>query len=199
MKLNLETLAAVTAIIVSVAALFVAWDQSQVMRAQQHASVWPIVDVDMTIDADESSLYIALEAVNLGVGPALLKSSSLSINGQAIETFEEFDNLALVPELQGTRRIFSSPLRGIMGAGQSKTILRISWEQTEENKAAFVKLASKYIGDDAADIDVGVCYCSVFDKCWSFNEDSNSEPTLVEHCPTMEQDPIEKLMRSINT
>jgi len=41
-----EMLIAICAVLTSVIALFVAWDQGRVMRAQQHGSVYPVLQVD---------------------------------------------------------------------------------------------------------------------------------------------------------
>jgi hypothetical protein len=40
-----EMLIAICAVLTSVIALFVAWDQGRVMRAQQHGSVYPVVQM----------------------------------------------------------------------------------------------------------------------------------------------------------
>ena len=43
---NHQTLTGIGAMLVGIAALFVAWDQGRVMRAQQHGAVFPVLQVD---------------------------------------------------------------------------------------------------------------------------------------------------------
>lgn len=197
-RLNPELFAAAAAMIVSIAALFVAWDQSQVMRAQQHASVWPVLQSDVTIDSDENGYFVAFDIHNLGVGPALIKYAELRVNGQAMVDFETFDRLVLVEELTSGRTIRSSSMSGIIGANQSRSVLKISWPIDDVTTKAFSQLATKYSEVDSPNISLVMCYCSVFDKCWYANEDTSIAPHETDSCPDMQNDPIRNLIESLN-
>ena len=61
LKSNLQSLGSVAAITVSVVALYVAWDQSRVMRAQQHADVWPALQIGTQYVTMDEYLTIELE------------------------------------------------------------------------------------------------------------------------------------------
>ena len=197
MKINLEAIGAATAITVSIAALFIAWDQSQVMRAQQHASVWPMLYGVVTIDNGENEHFLSLDVQNVGVGPALIRYADITINGKSVATFDEFDKKVLAPLENQSRSIRASSLSGLVGAGQSRNALRISWQMSEQTSPKFSEMAMSFIGDDSIDVDMEICYCSVFDKCWMANDDQVASPEPVDACPAMKDDPVSRLMDSL--
>ena len=198
MKINLEVTAATTAIIVSIAALFVAWDQSQVMRAQQHAAVWPMINATVTLDNSEDEHFLSLDIQNVGVGPALIKHSEVRVNGTPIKTFEQFDQRVLGPISNQNRTIQASSLSGILGNGEKRAALKISWQKNEQTSSKFAEITMSFLVEDGTDINMEICYCSVFDKCWMTNNVQIAEPHPVEECPEMVVDPIERMMSSLN-
>jgi len=195
---NTETIAALTAIIVSIAALFIAFDQSMVMRAQQHASVWPMVSTTVTLASDEQNYFISIDTKNVGVGPALLNQASFNAQDKPLTDFAELDELLLTSEFEGSRQIQSSSLSGVLGAGETRVVLRIDWPVTDKNTSVFRKLAMRFMGENAIDLDVNLCYCSVFERCWKTQGQSNTLSTSVDYCPAQEVDPIETLMGSLS-
>ncbi|MFC3092731.1 hypothetical protein DRW07_00755 [Alteromonas sediminis] len=196
---NLETIAALTAIVVSIAALFIAWDQSQVMRAQQHASVWPMVDTRVSIAKDDKAYFLSIDIKNVGVGPALLNQATFTAQDKPLLTFEQLDEFLLESQFEGNRQIHSSSLSGVLGAGEARVVLKVSWPITDKNTEAFRQLASNFMGDSAVDLDINLCYCSVFDKCWRTQDERSSPSAFVGYCPVQETDPIETLMGSLSS
>ena len=43
---KVEMLIAICAVLTSAIAVFIAWDQGRVMRAQQHGAVYPVIQID---------------------------------------------------------------------------------------------------------------------------------------------------------
>ena len=199
MKINLEVTAATSAIIVSIAALFVAWDQSQVMRAQQHAAVWPMLNATVSLDNAEDTHFLSLDIRNVGVGPALIKYSEVEVNGKPVSTFDNFDQQVLAPLRNQSRSIRASSLSGMLGAGENRNALQISWQMSEETSPKFAEVTMSFLGGNSVEINMEICYCSVFDRCWQTNNEQSADPHPVEECPKMEMDPIERLMSSLNT
>lgn len=180
--LNFETVGSIVAMIVGVSALFVAWDQAQVMRAQKHASVWPIVSSDFVISGDENSRTLEFVVENAGVGPALVESISLKLNGAAAHRWRELEETLFGAEITGSMAFNGNDLEGaVLAAGESVTVMKGTWSAGEETDAAFQALAARYLEGGAPDVVLEVCYCSVFDRCWQSRDQARSAD--VKTCP----------------
>jgi hypothetical protein len=118
MRLNFETFGAIGAIIVSVAALFVAWDQAVVMRRQQHASVWPFATADVNINQDETGNYMEIMLENPGVGPAIIRSGTIMVDGAPVHRLRELVTTMLPEGLRSEIQVNGESAIGILGAGE---------------------------------------------------------------------------------
>lgn len=196
LHLNFETVASVCAIITSIIALFVAWDQSVVMRAQQHASVLPIVNSDVTINQSEAQNYIEFVVKNVGVGPAMIRDTKLFINEQPIEQFATFQELLFVGSMNKAISINFASFNGVLGAGESRNALKMWWPRSEISDADFVAMAERFV---ATDIHIAVeqCYCSVFEKCFVSKSSDTLGPVAVQHCETDNMDPVQLIKLSM--
>ena len=184
-RLRFETVGSITAIIVGVAALYVSWDQARVMRAQQHASVLPAIQIDgfQTRDGDMAS--IGLRIRNAGVGPAIISSVSLTRLGQPSEDIAPI--IELLPEgfdLSWTTMI----VRGV-AAGETVEAISFHWPAgalSSEQGAA--------LGAEWTSWDVSVCYCSVFERCWiAETRGVGAGAHSVRACPAPDYDLFERI------
>lgn len=182
-QLNFETVGSIAAIVIGACALFVAWDQAQVMRKQQHASVWPILSVDFSVDEDEAGLFVELNVANVGVGPAVIESAALLIDGEPVTRWVDFEErLFRGDDPTGTINFNSSDFEtSVLGPGEQETALRASWGKTDANISAFRTLALSYVSGEGADVRLDICYCSVFDRC--FQSTAGKRPEPVSRCP----------------
>ncbi len=80
-----EMLIAVCAVITSAIAVFIAWDQGRVMRAQQHGAVYPVVQVEGFVSSDQDFASMGIRLSNSGVGPALIERVSVLKGGEPLE------------------------------------------------------------------------------------------------------------------
>ncbi len=90
---NVELLLGISAILLSLAALVVsvfqtnlAREQTRIARQQQHASVWPHVQVRYGQNQDEFTWYL----LNNGVGPAIIQSIGLVHQGKSYPSHYAF-------------------------------------------------------------------------------------------------------------
>ncbi|MBD0254365.1 MAG: hypothetical protein ICV83_01495 [Cytophagales bacterium] len=90
---NVELLLGISAILLSLAALVVsifqtnlAREQTRIARQQQHASVWPHVQVRYGQKHDEFTWYL----LNNGVGPAIIHSIGLTYQGKSYPSHYAF-------------------------------------------------------------------------------------------------------------
>src|SRR5690349_4779433 len=100
-----EYLVAATALVVSLSTLGVYIYQAKVMREQQHISVWPCMEWNVT-NAGE----FHISAQNKGVGPAIVRKVELSLDGRPLKNNRELITAVLGPDW--TLSFFNSSLEG---------------------------------------------------------------------------------------
>ena len=170
---KVEFLVAVCALVSSIIAIWVAWDQSRVMRAQQDGMVYPVLQVDGFVSRRDESVAIGIRLENSGVGPALIESLSASANGQPITSLEPYRGT--LPE--GYQISWTGIVGGAVAPGKQVDPLRLDWRPDEITDAELTAVTLAW-----SEVDLEVCYCSVFQKCWltSMNQ-SRALPT--KSCP----------------
>ncbi|MEM6538046.1 MAG: hypothetical protein AAF668_09995 [Pseudomonadota bacterium] len=199
LSLSFETVGSIVAMIVGLSALFVAWDQAQIMRKQQHASVIPIVNVDggFTVRPDANIMRLGIQ--NDGIGPALVASASLLVDGKEIEDWGDFVDRFLPPTLSsGYTTSFDTSI-GVLAPGESTASIDVFWPRNETIDAAFRDFQTqvfKSVGDQTNFV---VCYCSVFDRCWRTNGVGASKPIEVDHCDDEGDDVISRFLISVQS
>lgn len=186
--LNFEVVGSICAMLLSIVAVFIAWQQSVLMEEQNHASVWPIVDIEITLDRNEQANFLAIEMRNVGVGPAMVRAATLTINGEVATDFTPFEKHILKPTMpEGTLGIEASSFIDVVGAGETKNVLKFNWPRSEEYDAAFMKMAGLFVANPDL-MDVEICYCSVFERCWQTVDDVTLSAMQVEACQIQKRD-----------
>ncbi len=182
MRLSFETFGAIGAIVVSIAALFVAYDQAVVMRQQQHAAVWPIMSLDVSINQDDSSNMVGISTSNAGVGPAIVYSAIPTVDGEPIATWGQLSELLFEEETGVPFRIGTSSVVGVVAVGEDVEALAISWDRSEEGDALLLSLVERMVGGTLGQLSMEICYCSVFDRCWVAGLMDQTYPDQVNSC-----------------
>jgi len=166
--LNFETFGSIGAIIVSVAALYIAWDQAVVMRQEQHAGAWPYAHMEVNFNGDGEYDYIELMLSNPGVGPAIVREAHLLAGEERVDNLWSLvhgtfpDNLLETIEFGGAESAL-----GVLAVGEERQILRINWPRDEEEGGqAYGEYLTDAISGEASIIGLEVCYCSVYGRCW---------------------------------
>ncbi|NBB93132.1 MAG: hypothetical protein GVY32_08195 [Gammaproteobacteria bacterium] len=168
---HFETVGSITAIVVGVAALFVSFDQSRVMREEIRASIWPALQVDGFASLEDEVLAIGLNVENAGVGPALIQRVTIRHEGTLVNDLDEL--LALMPPDADVSRM---TLTGrVLAAGASARAFELRYPAQETDDALDV------LGGLLAGWSTEVCYCSTLDQCWVAGSDRSS-PSMVERC-----------------
>lgn len=153
-KVEKQWIVAIAAVVVSVLTLFVYFYQARVMMKQQHISVWPYLEWTTTL-SDEQGFYLSVQ--NKGIGPAIVKSTDLRLDDKPLEA------RAMLKELLGTKAdslwIFGSVIDyRVIAPGEE---IRLFHVKDNEN----VKVPD--LMNDLKRIYYTVCYCSVYDDCWT--------------------------------
>ncbi len=173
-----QTILSVAGVFTGAVALYAALNESQAVRQQTAASVWPYVQfmINDTSKAGEASFMLSLD--NVGVGPARMRSMQMTLNGEAVRDWQSLTNALLAEGAElGVEYGKSSVSRRVLGPGESVVAF-----QTQHNELALKMQDAVYSG--AAEI--SYCYCSIFDDCWmtSSTRPAGEEPIEpVDSCP----------------
>ena len=176
---NYQGVTAVGAIMISVIALFVAWDQARVMRAQQHGDVWPALVVDNFQTRDTEQFVVGLQVRNSGVGPAVIESASIYRDGELQDNLSAIH--AAYPGRGGAE--YTSMVGRIMAPGDEVMPLVVRWDATEDSSSEFQTLMTEW-----SHWEMTFCYCSVYDQCWMASVLSETRPQRVDRCERQEND-----------
>lgn len=176
---KLQTVIAAAGIVTAVIALYAALNESDAVRKQQEASVWPMVQISVAdFDPDTKERILVIEARNAGIGPARIEAFRFRLGGVAQKNFD-----AAVMGLAGSyRSVVKSYVNGrVISPGEEVVLMSASGE---EAAAATEKL---YDPANPVSMDWSVCYCSVFDSCWEAHGVHGGArveaPVAVRKCP----------------
>lgn len=183
LKDNHTAITSLAAILISAIALFVAWDQSRVMRAQQHADVWPAVQVETQMSTEAGEHIFLVGMTNDGIGPALVTRVDATFAEQSLANWEEIG--ALRPDGLPRPDMWTGGSQGaILAPGETVILAQITWPASEERWP----LIREYQTDFFA-LTVEACYCSVYGRCWTARrEGRTTHPEPVERCEAPDPD-----------
>jgi len=181
---NHQALTAVGAMLVGVAALFVAWDQARVMRAQQHGAVYPVVQVDGFVSNTPTTAAMGIRVANNGVGPALIRSVQVNYLGEPRQDLDPYR--AVLPS--GYELSWAGLTGRALAPGETVEPIRFSWSR-EDVSGAQMRAAA----DEWDNWTLTICYCSVFDRCWLSSALGGAAAEPVAQCEATGEDVFEQL------
>ncbi|MBV8298459.1 MAG: hypothetical protein JO083_02700 [Candidatus Eremiobacteraeota bacterium] len=165
---RLDVLIAVCALLISSLAAAASWWQSRIVATQLSSQVWPYVSISQTIGPKA----LEVDVSNDGVGPAIMRSVVLTVDGKPHATFVEAMH-SLLPAGPPAHGSFSSiGIGSVIKVGGSVTLLRV------ENLPFIRALLPQ-----SNRIDLRLCYCSILGDCWSRGMRGDTEPVRTRACP----------------
>jgi hypothetical protein len=171
-----QTLLSLAGVFTGGVALYAALGESEAVRQQTAATVWPYVQVIINDHISGDDAHLSLEVNNVGVGPARLRSIQLKVDDRVYKNWEEILTQLMGAEAENIQYGRSS-LQGRVLA-PAETLMFFS----TDNRQVVLAMQSKiYSGA----VDLSYCYCSIFDECWLMRNqrDADPEPVRVEQCP----------------
>jgi hypothetical protein len=172
-----EMLIALSAVVIGACALVVSFVQVRIMRAEQHAAVWPRLHISQS-HAQGNNLGISL--VNPGIGPAIIGHIRMSIDGVPQTTWRAVLE-ALAPGRAPRDLAIGTISNRIVPAGNQVVALHTADPVLADALAAALGKLS-----------MEVCYCSVYRECWTvaaqFAGKAASLPRAVPTCPPARAD-----------
>lgn len=167
-----EMIVAFAALIVSVFAVFVGAYSAYTDRTYARASVWPNLFIEEVSSVSDDSSAYTIKLNSTGIGPAILKHASLVHADKNISNYMEL-RAPYNKELQNT--LWSQTILKTRVIPDSSSVL--VFQLRDENKEAVEKFRV-----DMKDMNLTVCYCSVYEECWQV--DKQNHPEAVEVCPS---------------
>ena len=172
----LQTLLAVIGIVTGSIALYAGLTEADASRKQQEAAVWPMLQMAITdYDTRKQEAIFQVSARNAGIGPARIAAFRVAVDGVAQSDWDEtFTSLAGSHE-NVLRTYFSGR---VISAGEDVDLVLA--------RGDVARTALKKIYDGESRLEWDVCYCSVFDKCWTSSNKGSTwlkPATAVEECP----------------
>lgn len=168
-----QTVLSVVGVFIAVLALYAALNESQAVRQQTAAAVWPFVQMSVADYDTGDTAGFALSFSNAGVGPALVRSVRLVIDGQPMRDWAH-----VIDHLGGTldeRVGRTSVSERVISPDRSIDLITVTAPE----------LARQFqsIMDDPHSA-ITYCYCSIFDDCWLADSRSPAlNPEPVSMCP----------------
>ena len=173
-----QTVLALVGIFIGSVALYAALSESEAVRKQTEASVWPRLDILTIYYGLQGEERINIVARNRGIGPAVIESVLVTVDDKPAESWAEV-----------IRAVSSGDDFGISNWTIDRTVI------SPEEDITMLSLEEKYSSPEqtralrdafASDrVVVEVCYCSVFDSCWR-TRSNNLAPQEVEACKSGE-------------
>ena len=143
-------LVALSAVVIGVSALVVSVIQVQIMRQEQHASVWP----RLAITNSYNERGLSLQVVNPGIGPAIVRHVRVTVDDTVRQTWPEVLR-SLIPDQRPPSTYQSYINDRIIPPGEEVTTLGVPpGEAADSAHNQLERLAFE------------ICYCSVYDRCW---------------------------------
>jgi hypothetical protein len=185
---RLDFFMAIAAVVISAVTAAALIYQTHVIGDEFAAAIWPYLSVGTTYNASGETIEVS----NDGVGPALVRSAQLSVDGRKVRAWNDYlDAIERDPELRGlfmrakaaveagstanaTITMSSISPSSTLRPGESRTLLKISLPFTVP-LGAMAKHA----------VALDFCYCSLNGSCWTLHAipgQISPDPAPVSHC-----------------
>ncbi len=168
-----QTVLSVAGVFIAVVALYAALTESEAVRQQTAAAVWPFVQLTISDSDTGDAASFSISLTNVGVGPARMRTVRLEVGGEPMRNWEH-----VITRLGGTlspavSRTYSS--NRVLSPGE-----RVQMVGTTDTDLARRLMAT--VADPGTSI--SYCYCSIFDDCWLTDSTKDLQtPEPVEQCP----------------
>lgn len=180
----LDKVVPLSALLISIVSIGIAFHHGEVMQAlvQQNerlvqANSLPYVELDHSSATSDGTPRPSLLATNSGVGPAEIRSVSVTVDGRQVADLRALLD-ACCGGMGDVPIASSSLLNRMLQSGQA-----ISYVAAIGPSAATPAAKALMAANKSERIVTTVCYCSVFDECWVNSSRRMSRPKRVAACP----------------
>ena len=173
-----QTVLSVVGVFIAVIALYAALSESEAVRQQTAASVWPMVQMTIADHFSDNHAEFMLSLTNAGVGPARMQSMRVRVNGTAIDSWHD-----------SLRKLGFEDINRIGQNFVGQRVL-VPGETVHMMTTTDRELVPVFLGALAnPETSIVYCYCSIFDACWLVDSNKNlHKPEEVDACPDFGKD-----------
>lgn len=141
-------------------------EQQMIMQSQQKTSVFPYLVQDLRYSFGDGGEFI-YEIENKGIGPAKIKSATLTLNKKPVNSLVEIKNELdeIFPEEADYGLSLSSPNGFFISPKEKIVAIKITYKKFKNSMDLIRNLTFKY----------DIIYCSIFDDCWDINADNKED------------------------
>ncbi|MEM6963530.1 MAG: hypothetical protein AAF573_02110 [Bacteroidota bacterium] len=139
--------------------------QQEIMRNQQKASVLPYLVPHQNYAFSTNGNKFTYTFENKGIGPGRITRARLKINDQKVSTYSEVlkQLKVILPAEVDFGLSFKNPENYFISAKEEITALEINFPRFENDYQVVHDL----------DLDFEICFCSIYDDCWSLLREEN--------------------------
>ncbi|MEO9970627.1 MAG: hypothetical protein ABJG15_12575 [Hyphomonadaceae bacterium] len=189
-RIDVGLMTGILALVLSFVGIITALATYQLEERTQKALVLPIVDIDLgylsKIDpaTDTTRSYFEVSLNNVGAGLAHIQSVTPRIKGEPATDYEAFDLSIMTGRMRSWATLTDAPATGFVRAGEHVTPLSYRIGGSSGDLQAYL---NGQWGTPMEGVDVDVCYCSVFDDCWTVSFLDRKQPKPVRSCGISDQ------------
>ncbi len=150
----------------------------------QKARVLPIIDIDMGYlkrpnAKGEMRDYFEVTLNNVGAGIAHLQRVTPVQNGNPVTDYQAFEDAVMTRRMRSWAKLTEKPAAGFLRAGDSLTPVSYNMGMPGSELTAYLR---GEWGAPMDGLDVQVCYCSIFEDCWTVSYLDRKLPQAVKDC-----------------
>ncbi|MEO1657260.1 MAG: hypothetical protein AAFR65_06015 [Pseudomonadota bacterium] len=190
-KVDTNMVIALAALVTSVVAVFIAWDESRLMRRSQEAAFIPIIEIEGGGDFTVPQVHLRVH--NTGHGVAFVESMRFLAGDTPLTGWTALSSLFLNEELDRVADLSWDSAMGYYPVGEDRTVMSITFPEAYRDAVRQHLLYDNAKG--FASLNVEACYCSVFGKCWTKNMQRKGRPEPTAVC-TPTSDPMDAVWTS---
>ena len=150
----------------------------------QKIRVLPIIHIDMGYlkKADLKGVpkqHFEVTLNNVGAGIAHIQSVTPTIKSEPVTNYQVFEDAVMTRRMRSWTTLTEKAAAGYLRAGKSVTPISYRMGSAEGELSAYLR---GEWGTPFENLDVSVCYCSVFEDCWIVNYVNRKTPKAIDSC-----------------
>ncbi|MDB2439109.1 hypothetical protein N9W89_10365 [Hellea sp.] len=181
-RIDIGLMTGLCALLISFVGIMTSRATYKMNQETQKARVLPIIDIDMGYEniGNRSEAIFVTRLTNVGAGIADIQRVVPLQNGEAVATIRDFDDAIMNRRMRNNVGYpIASAATGFLRAGNSIEPRRYRMGAAGSELGAYL---NGQFGTPLDGLDLEVCYCSVFEDCWTVKYLDRQKPKPVKNC-----------------
>ena len=183
-RIDIGLTTGVCAVFVSLLALVIGKQEIEIALEAHKATILPIIDIDMGYvgKPDEKGnlkQHYEVTISNVGAGIAHIQKVVAKQHGKPLDNYKAFEESIMTGRMRSWSSLVEVPAAGYLRAGDDVTPVSYRLGAGESDLSAYLR--GRW-GAPMDNVDVSICYCSVFEDCWTVNFLDRKVPKPTKSC-----------------